>query len=86
MKLLEQIVNQRLNRLTKDDLLRYSKQHDITLTNQQAEKIVGLIRGKNINIFDPTERVSLIKQVATITTPTIAKKINELFQEFTGTN
>jgi hypothetical protein len=86
MRLLEQIVNQKLNRLTKDDLLKYSKQHDITLTSQQVEKIVGLIRGKNINIFEPNERVRLIKQVAKITSPDVAKKVNQLFLEFTGTN
>jgi Mn-dependent DtxR family transcriptional regulator len=86
MRLLEQIVNQKLNRLTKEDLLKYSKEHDIALTSQQAEKIVGLIRGKNINIFDPTERVRLIKQVAKITSPDVARKVNQLFLEFTGTN
>ncbi len=86
MKLLEKIVNHRLNRLTKEDLMEYAKQHGIMITIHQAENISGLMRGKNINIFDSAERVRLIKQISTITSPAIAKKINILFQEFTGTN
>lgn len=86
MRLLEQIVNQKLNRLTKEELLKYSKQYDLDINGQQAEKIVGLIRGKNINIFNSSERARLIKEVARITSPEVAKKINKLFLEFIGSN
>jgi Mn-dependent DtxR family transcriptional regulator len=86
MKLLQQIVNQKLNRLTQEDLLKYSKQYDITITSGQANKIVGLIRGKNINMFDTSERARLVKEIAKITSPAIAKQINQLFLQFTGTN
>ncbi|WP_246945842.1 DUF2624 domain-containing protein [Bacillus pinisoli] len=84
MKLLEQIVNQKLNRITKEELLKLAKTHHISLTGQQADQVVTLIRGKNINIFNPTERTRLIKDVAKITSPEVAKKINKLFQDFIG--
>lgn len=86
MKLLEQIVNQRINRITKEELFKYSKEYGITLSTSQAEKIVGLLRGKNVNIFNSTERAKLIKEIAKITSPAIAKELNQLFLQFTGTN
>jgi hypothetical protein len=86
MRLLEQIINQKLNRITKDELLKLAKNHNISITSQQAEQIVGLIRGKNINIFNTTERARLIKDVAKITSPEVARKVNKLFQEFIGSN
>jgi hypothetical protein len=84
MRLLEQIVNQKLNRITRDELLKHSKKHDIKITSAQADKIVELIRGKNINIFDSSERARLVKEVAKITGPQTAKKMNELFLQLTG--
>jgi hypothetical protein len=84
MRLLEHIINNKLNKITREDLLKYAKQYNIQITNVQADRIVGLIRGKNLNIFDSSERARLIKEVAKITDPATAKKINQLFLQLTG--
>ncbi|WP_456278263.1 DUF2624 domain-containing protein [Bacillus sp. AK128] len=84
MRLIEQIVNQKLNRITKEELLKLAKKHQISITSQQAEQVVVLIRGKNINIFNSSERTRLLKEIAKITSPDVAKKINRIFQDFTG--
>ncbi|KAA0549391.1 DUF2624 domain-containing protein [Bacillus sp. BGMRC 2118] len=86
MKLLEQIVNQRINRITKEELLKYSKEYGYSISTSQAEKIVLLLRGKNVNIFNSAERAKLIKEIAKITSPAVAKELNQLFLQFTGTN
>jgi hypothetical protein len=82
MKILEQIINSQLNRLTKKELLNYAKQYEVSINPAQAEKIVSLIQGKNINIFDSVERTKLLKEIAKITSPTVAKKVNQIFQQF----
>jgi ribosomal protein L9 len=84
VSLLEKIVNQKLNRMTKEELLKLAKKHQISITVQQAEQIIPQIKGKNINIFNSTERAQLIKKIAKITSPEVARKINKLFQESLG--
>ncbi|MBM7660815.1 hypothetical protein JOC85_001587 [Bacillus mesophilus] len=84
MSLIEKIVNQKLNRMTKEELLKLAKKHQISITDQQAEQVVQQIRGKNINIFNSTERTQLIKKIAKITSPEVARKVNKLFQEALG--
>ncbi|GAA0341295.1 DUF2624 domain-containing protein [Bacillus carboniphilus] len=83
MKLFENVVNYKINNITKEDLLKYSKQFNIPLNNDQAAKVTKLLRGKGINIFNDKERTQLIKEVAKITGPETARKVNQLFIQFT---
>ena len=47
----------------------------------QADQIVGLMKGKNINIYDNDERLALLKQIAQVTSPATAQQVNTLFQQ-----
>lgn len=84
MILFQRIILQRLNQATADDLLKYSKQYGISLTRSQAVEVANLLYGKNVNIFNESERMQLLKQVETITSKETAQTVNELFKQFTS--
>ncbi|CCU59028.1 DUF2624 domain-containing protein [Bacillus subtilis] len=84
MILFQRIILQRLNQATTDDLLKYSKQYGISLTRSQAVEVANLLYGKNVNIFNESERMRLLKQVETITSKETAQTVNELFKQFTS--
>lgn len=80
MNFIQQIVNRKLNNITTNELLKLSKEYQIPITEEQAQKIVSLIKGKNINIYNHTERIDLIKQIAKLTSPSTAQQVNTLLQ------
>lgn len=69
MNLIKQLVNKKLNHISTKELLKYSKEYDVPITTAQADQIVGLMKGKNINIYDNDERLALLKQIAQVTSP-----------------
>ncbi len=83
MKYIENLVNMKINTITADDLLRYAKKADISVTKKQAEHMAAFLRGKNFNIFDHKDRTIIIKEIAKIAGPKTAKEINNLFKLFT---
>jgi ribosomal protein L12E/L44/L45/RPP1/RPP2 len=82
--LLQKIINQKLNSLDADGLLQLAKQNGLSIDRVQAQAIVRIIRGKNINIFNEAERISLLKKVAAITSPETAQQVNQLLKQFIG--
>lgn len=82
--LIQKIVLQRLNQITANDLLRYAKQYGVSLTSNQAAEVAKLMNGKNINIFNVSERNRLLKQVEAITSKQTAQTVNDLFNQFTS--
>lgn len=83
MNIYQQIVNKKLHNITPDELLSYSSQYNISLTGDQAKKISTLLQAKKVNVFNTSERIQLMKEVAKITGHETAKKVNQLFTEFT---
>ncbi|MEH7236043.1 DUF2624 domain-containing protein [Bacillus sp. JJ1562] len=85
MNIYQQIINQKLKTLSPDDLVMYGKQYDIYVSKSQATNVLKLIRKKkNINIFNPDEKNQLLREIAQITSPEVARKLNQLFIKFTG--
>ncbi|QPC46902.1 DUF2624 domain-containing protein [Mangrovibacillus cuniculi] len=83
MKLLQSVVNKKLNSITGPDLLRYAAQYNITLSPANAEKIANHFRGKKINVFDPNARMTVVKEIAALAGNDTAKQVNDLILQFT---
>jgi hypothetical protein len=83
VKIFENIINHKINTITTDELLKYAQQFNIKVKREQAKKIAEYLRGKQFNIFNPTERVTLIREIAKIAGPETAKEVNKLFTQFT---
>ncbi|WP_421379888.1 DUF2624 domain-containing protein [Bacillus salacetis] len=82
MKLLQNVVNHKINNITGDDLLSYGKQFGVKISPEQAKKIAAYLRGKNINIFNDAERSKVVKEIAKIAGPATAKEVNKIFTKF----
>ncbi|MGD6832228.1 DUF2624 domain-containing protein [Bacillus haimaensis] len=83
MNIYQQIVNKKLHNISPEELMNYSAQYNISLTSDQAKKVSALLQSKKVNVFNTSERIQLMKEVAKITGHETAKKVNQLFMEFT---
>ena len=83
MKLIENFINHKISTITGDELLKFARQFQLEVTKEQAEKIAAYLRKKQINIFNTRERVQLIKEIAKVSGPEVAKEVNRLFVMFT---
>lgn len=83
VKIFESIINHKINTITAEELVKYANQFNITVSRGQAIKIAEYLRGKNINIFDNTQRAQLVKQIAKAAGPETAREVNNLLIQFT---
>ena len=84
MKLFEMMVNHKINQIRPDELLSLAKQHQITLTQNQAQSITGLLAGRNINIFDIRQRQNVLGQITQVAGANTARAIETLFNNLTA--
>jgi tryptophanase len=79
----QSIINHKINTITAEELVKYADQFNISVTKQQAVKIAEYLRGKNVNIFDDSQRAHLVKEIAKAAGPTTAREVNKLFIQLT---
>ncbi|ASV68980.1 DUF2624 domain-containing protein [Cytobacillus sp. FSL W7-1323] len=84
MKIFENIINHKVNHITADELLKYGKQFNISVSRSEAEQIAQYLRGKKVNIFNENERKKLVKEIANIAGVDTAKSVNQIFLMFTN--
>lgn len=82
MTFVKGLINSKVNQITAEELLKYSKKVEIQLTPQQAEQLSGFLRGKNYDIFDHRTRAMIIRQLANVVGPETAREVNKLFNLF----
>lgn len=83
VKIFENIINHKINTITGTELIKYANQFNIKVNRQQANKVAEYLRGKNVNIFDVSQRAALVKEIAKIAGPETAREVNKLFLQFT---
>jgi hypothetical protein len=82
MNIYQQIINQKIKTITPEELVSYSEDYGISLTIEEAKKIIDIVRHNKINIFDSQERMKWVRELAKITSPQTAKQANALFLKF----
>lgn len=85
MKLIEMVVNHKMNHIKPEELLALAEQYQVSITKSEAVQISQLLAGQNINIFDARQRQTLIGRIAGITGMNKAKQIENIFYQLTGT-
>ncbi|MBM7693322.1 ribosomal protein L12E/L44/L45/RPP1/RPP2 [Peribacillus deserti] len=83
MKFYEMMVNQKINNIKRDELLKIGRQYGVILSSEHAEKIASMLNGKNINIFDLEQRQQVIQNIAAIAGKRTALQIESLFKQLT---
>lgn len=84
MKLIEMVVNHKMNHIKPEELLALAEQYQVSLTKSEAVQISQLLAGQNINIFDARQRQTLIGRIAGIVGMNKAKQIENIFYQLTG--
>ncbi len=79
----QSIINHKINTITAEELLKYADQFKISVTREQAGKIAEYLRGKNVNIFDDSQRAQLVKEIAKAAGSATAREVNKLFIQLT---
>ncbi|WP_049663209.1 DUF2624 domain-containing protein [Bacillus sp. FJAT-27231] len=82
MKFLQNIINQKAQMMTGDELLKYAKGLDIPLKREEAERVASLLRSRRIDLFNEQERANLLREIAAITNKQTADKLNKLLKTF----
>ncbi|WP_132743004.1 DUF2624 domain-containing protein [Scopulibacillus darangshiensis] len=80
--MIKQLVNQKINNMTPDELLKVSRQYGLSLSRSQGAKVSGLLKGREVDIFDDHERKALLKTIAKNIDPGLAVSMNKLFNQF----
>lgn len=83
MTIFQSIINHKINTISAEELIKYANQFNISVTRQQAVKIAEYLRGKNVNIFDDSQRAQIVKEIAKAAGPETAREVNKLFIQLT---
>jgi hypothetical protein len=84
MKLFEMMINHKVNGITPDELMRLARKYDVSLTMAQAKTVAKIVAGKNINVFNKTERLRAIDEVSAQTGLATANELETIFNQLTS--
>lgn len=82
MNLYQTFVNQRLRTLTPNEIMDLSSTNGISINQKEAVLISQKLQNSRVNVFNDTERMTLLNEVAQITSPKVANDVEKLFQHF----
>lgn len=83
MSIFQSIVNHKINTITAEELMKYGKQFGVSLSEHEAKKIAAFLRGRNVDIFNVSERARLLNEIEKLTSPATAKAVSQLVTQFT---
>jgi hypothetical protein len=79
---MQQMVNHKVNNLSVSELMSLSKKYNMNITQQHATQILTILREQHVNIFNPQERIQLLKRIEKVVGRQTAQQINKLFMSF----
>ncbi len=83
MSIFQSIVNHKINTITTEELLKYAKQFGVALSVNEAKQISSYLRGRQVDIFNKSERAKLLKEIERLTSPATANAVSQLVTQFT---
>ncbi|PPA71431.1 DUF2624 family protein [Jeotgalibacillus proteolyticus] len=86
MKWLQAFINTKLHTLTAEELRRYAAPFDLTLTVNESETLVNLIRKERIDFFNEKERAVFFKKVEKVIGVQRTRKLETIVQTFLHEN
>lgn len=79
---IQQMINHKITHLTVPQLLSLASQYNVTLTQEEATKILHILRMQQIDIFNNNERKQLLLKIEKVVGRNRAQQINQIFQSF----
>lgn len=80
---IQQFLNQKINSLTSDELIKHGQTYNIKLTTDEAIKIINILKSEPyIDINDNEQHRKIIKKIGKEINLTLARKANDLLNQF----
>jgi hypothetical protein len=83
VSIFQSIVNHKINTITTEELLKYAKQFGVAISVNEAKQISSYLRGRQVDIFNKSERAKLLKAIERLTSPATANAVSQLVTQFT---
>lgn len=77
-----QMVNQKVNNLTKDELLSLSRQHQMPINEAQAEKVISILRSEKIDVGNAAQCERLVERLQTEVDSHVSGLIKQLLDQY----
>ncbi|MGG3842577.1 DUF2624 domain-containing protein [Anoxybacillus kestanbolensis] len=82
MNVYHKIVQRKMKSMTANELMMYAKEYNVSLSPQEADIIIQMMREKTIDVFNEQARKNWIRELANRTSPQLAKQANDLIRQF----
>ena len=80
--IIQQLVNQKINSLTQSDLIQLAKQYQISLSQDQAVKVISILRSETIDVSNQAQVNRLIHRLQTEVDQHVGNVVKQLLQQF----
>lgn len=79
--MIQAMINQRINQVSADELYEQAIQFNIPITRNQAARVAGRVRGKNIDLFQPAGQERLRRIFIEELGPVLAQELDQKFKQ-----
>jgi hypothetical protein len=80
---IQQLVNQKIKEVSPQELMKYATMYNIELSHKEAIKVIKILRQqKQIDIHNSQQHKKIIQTIAKEVDPALAKKADQLLQQF----
>ncbi|KGA95919.1 hypothetical protein AJ85_15695 [Alkalihalobacillus alcalophilus ATCC 27647 = CGMCC 1.3604] len=80
--IMQQLVNHKVNSLSSTELLQLSEQYQIPLNEQQANKVIQILRTEKINVANTEQIHRILNRLQTEVDPYVSNVVQQLMQQF----
>ncbi|RXI99425.1 DUF2624 family protein [Anaerobacillus alkaliphilus] len=77
-----QMVNHKLNTIKKDELIQLARQYQFTITDNQAQKIIAILRSENIDVTNLGQRERILAKIKQQVDAKTEKQMNEMLKQY----
>ncbi|WP_078552801.1 DUF2624 family protein [Bacillus alkalicellulosilyticus] len=77
-----QMVNMKVNSLTKQELLGLAQQHNISLTPDQATQVMTVLKSENIDVTNQQQVQRIISRLKNEVDPHVSNVVSQLLQQY----
>ncbi|WP_100406779.1 DUF2624 family protein [Bacillus solitudinis] len=80
--IMQQLINQKVNSISPQDLLSLASQHKVSITMDQANDVVAILRSEKIDIANQEQVHRLLNRLQTEIDPYVSKVVTQLLDQF----
>ena len=79
---IQQMVNQKVNNITKEELLSLSKQHQMPINEAQAEKVIAILRSEKIDVSNVEQCERIVQRLKSEVDSHVSGLIKQLLDQY----